>query len=195
MITLTLPFWMQKGELAKLRCASQSFWEKVDLWLQLSLTKFDLLTCDLVFVDCVAWERKITRLDGEDEMIYRRRVHYAFLNAQDAGMNRGMFNIFERLGVPLQGILERQPNKDWDVVTIELSDDALSTHKNLINLLVNTYGATCRRYEYQVSTKVVQFVHVGLMQWSHQVYVSTPPPPAPAKPVIPINNILFWAYA
>lgn len=192
MITLTLPFWMQKGELAKLRRASQSFWEKVDLWLKISLTKFDLLTCDLVFVDCVAWERKITRLEGEDEMIYRRRVHYAFLNAQDAGMNRGMFNIFERLGVPLKDILERQPGKDWDVVTFEFSDDALSTHKNLINLLASTYGATCRRYEYQVTINVAQHVHIGQMAWSHQVHVSTPPPPVPIRP---INNILFWAYA
>ena len=94
MIKLTLPFWMNKGELNKLKNASQEFWEKVEIWLKISLTKFDVLTCDLIFVDYIAWERKVTRLEGEDETIYRKRVDFAFVNSQDAGMTKGMFNIF-----------------------------------------------------------------------------------------------------
>ncbi|MEC4728854.1 hypothetical protein HWQ46_25395 [Shewanella sp. D64] len=191
---VTLPFWMQKGELDKLRAASQSFWERVHQWMLISLTKFDLLTCDLVFVDCVAWERKITRLDGEGELIYRKRVHYAFENAQDAGMNRGIFNIFERLGIPILGIDERQPGRDWDIVTIEMTDDMLSNQKALINLLIDTYGATCRRYEYGVRTTINQYVHIGEMRWNQSTLVSAPPPPAPEHIALPTNDIMLWFY-
>lgn len=171
MFKLELPFWMQKGELKKLNDAAQSFWDRVEKWLQISLTRFDLMTCDLIFVDHIAWERKISRLDGEIESIYRKRVNYAFINAQDAGMTRGMYNIFERLGIAIFDIKERQPNKDWDIVTIEMSDDILSNHKTLVNLLIQTYGATCRRYEYSVTSTLIQHVGIGDMSWSHQTNV------------------------
>ncbi|MEF1204319.1 phage tail protein [Photobacterium damselae] len=174
MLKLELPFWMNKGELNKLKKASQSFWEQVQSWVSISLTKFDLMTCDLVFVDLIAWERKITRLDGEIESVYRKRVLYAFINAQDAGMTKGMFNIFERLGIPVFDIRERQPGKDWDIVTIELSDDILSDHKPLVNLLIKTYGATCRRYEYSASQIVKQYTHVGTMSCRHNVNIAVP---------------------
>ena len=137
MLKIELPFWMQKGELKKLNNATQSFWDRVEKWLQISLSRFDLMTCDLIFVDHIAWERKISRLDGEIESIYRKRVNYAFINAQDAGMSRGMYNIFERLGIAIFDIKERQPDKDWDIVTIEMSDDILSNHKTLVNLLIH----------------------------------------------------------
>lgn len=175
MLKLELPFWMQKGELKKLNDAAQSFWDRVEQWLQIPLSRFDLMTCDLIFVDHIAWERKITRLSGEIEPIYRKRVNYAFINAQDAGMNRGMYNIFERLGIPIFDIKERQPGKDWDVVTIEMSDEILSGYKTLVNLLIQTYGATCRRYEYSVTSTLKQYSGIGLMTWSHQTVVATEP--------------------
>jgi hypothetical protein len=175
MLKLELPFWMQRGELHKLNLAAQSFWTQVEQWLSIPLSKFDLMTCDLILVDHIAWQRKIKRLDNEIEPIYRRRVNHAFVNAQDAGMNQGMYAIFERLGIPIFDIKERQPDKDWDIVTIEMSDDILSNHKILINLLVQTYGATCRRYEYSVTTTLSQSVAVGEMNWNHQTLVATFP--------------------
>ncbi|GEK13213.1 phage tail protein [Aliivibrio fischeri] len=173
MLKITLPFWMNKRELKKLNLAAQSFWEKVELWFRLPLSKFNLMTCDLIIVDYVAWERKISRLNNEDELIYRKRVQFAFINAQDAGMTRGIYNIFDRLGIPVFDIRERQPGKDWDIVTIEMSDNILSNNKDLINLLVGTYGATCRRYEYSTTNEVKQYVHVGDMSWSHQTFVAS----------------------
>lgn len=169
---IQLPFWMNKGELKKLAAAGQGFWEQVEQWLTLPLSKTDLLTCDLILVDAEAWQRKITRLDGENEMIYRKRVNYAFLNAQDAGMTIGIKRIFARLGIQIYDIKERQPERDWDIVTIELDDTTLSDNRDLVNLLIQTYGATCRRYEYNVSNTIDDLtVFHGEMSWTHQTYV------------------------
>ena len=181
MLKIELPFWMNKGELKKLNSAAQGFWDKVERWMRISLSKFDLMTCDLIIVDHVAWERKISRLDGEIESIYRKRVQFAFINAKDAGMNRGIYNIFERLGIPVYDVKERQPNKDWDIVTIEMNDDILSGNKNLVNLLIQTYGATCRRYEYSVTATTNQYVSVGEMTCSYKTYIAELPPPPGIK--------------
>ncbi|MDD9174505.1 phage tail protein [Aliivibrio sp. S2TY2] len=172
MLKIELPFWMNKGELKKLNLAAQGFWETVERWMCISLSKFDLMTCDLIIVDHIAWERKISRLDGEIESIYRKRVQFAFVNAQDAGMNRGIYNIFERLGIPVYDVKERQPGKDWDVVTIEMNDELLSGNKELLNLLIQTYGATCRRYEYSITIETNQYLSVGEMSWTHQTYIA-----------------------
>ncbi len=171
MLKITLPFWMDKNELKKLAAASQSFWEKVEKWMQISLSRFDVMTCDLILVDYIAWERRIVRLEGEDERTYRKRVDYAFVNAQDAGMTAGMYRIFERLEIAIYDIRERQPDKDWDIITLEMDDETLSNKKNLISLLVKTYGATCRRYEYNVVTKLDSFNHYGQMNCSYKNFV------------------------
>lgn len=175
MVRLELPFWMNKGELSKLKNASQLFWENVQKWISISLTKFDIMTCDLIIVDLIAWERNIIRLDGELESVYRKRVLYAFINAQESGMTIGLFNIFERLGIPIYDIRERQPTEDWDIVTIEISDDILSEHRPLINFLVKTYGATCRRYQYSTSQKITQYINFGEMSWIHSINVAESP--------------------
>lgn len=171
MMKITLPFWMNKGELKRLSEAAQAFWEKVQIWLRLSLSKFDLLTCDLIIVDYVAWERKITRLDNEDEQTYRKRVNYAFINAQDAGMTAGMYRIFQRLGIIVFDIKERQRNRDWDIVTLELNPEDLADNKDLINTLIQTYGATCRRYEYNVTNKFQHYNHYGQMTASYKSFI------------------------
>ena len=171
MMQITLPFWMSKRELKKLKDASQSFWEKVEMWFRISLTKFDLMTCDLIIVDYVAWERKIERLENENELIYRKRVDYAFVNAEDAGMTAGIYRIFDRLGVPIYDIKERQPDRDWDIVTLELDGDTLAGQKELINLLIQTYGATCRRYEYNVTNNLPHYTHYGQMTCSYKSFV------------------------
>lgn len=163
MFNSKLPFWMRGIELKKLETAFNNLWNRVANWLGIPLSKFDLETCDLIIVDKTAYERNITRLEGESEPIYRKRVKFAFMNAKDAGIKEGMFRIFERLGIPLYDIKERQHNRDWDIVTFEVSDDILSQHKALVNLLVNTYGLTCRRYEYAVTDTIDQHVHIGTM--------------------------------
>lgn len=191
MMHITLPFWMNKGELRKLAAASQSFWEKVETWCLLSLGKFDLMTCDLIIVDYVAWERKIERLDGEDELIYRKRVDYAFVNAEDAGMTAGLYRIFERLGVSVYDIKERQPDRDWDIVTLELDPEALAGKKDLINLLIQTYGATCRRYEYNVTNKLALTNHYGQMtcQYISNVCHFYPEPPGITRQPLSHANV------
>lgn len=180
MMKIELPFWMSRNELKKLKDAAQKFWQLVEVTLRLPLTKFDVMTCDLILVDKVAYERKIERLEGEDELIYRKRVDFAFVNAQDAGMTQGMYNIFDRLGLTVYDIKERQPGKDWDIIMFELDDATLANNKELLNLLVRTYGATCRRYEYSVTDKITQNVHHGEMTWSHHSHIAKFPPVAPS---------------
>ncbi|RZP88965.1 phage tail protein [Vibrio vulnificus] len=176
MLNSKLPFWMRGPELKKLETAFNKLWQRVANWLGIPLSKFDLEKCDLIIVDKTAYERKIVRLDGEDEIIYRKRVKFAFVNAKDAGIKEGLFRIFERLGIPLYDIKERQGGRDWDIVTFEVSDDILSQHKALVNLLVNTYGLTCRRYEYAVTDTIDQHVHIGTMSAKYITDIAKPSP-------------------
>lgn len=186
MLNIKLPFWMRSHELKKLETAAHNLWKEVADWLGIPLSKFNLETCDLIIVDKTAYERKIARLDGEDEPIYRRRVKFAFANAKDAGIKEGMFRIFDRLGIPLYDIKERQADRDWDIVTFEISDDILSQHKNLVRLLVDTYGLTCRRYEYSVTDTIDQYIHIGAMNTQYTVDV------AEHQKKDPTNNLIHF---
>ncbi len=99
-----------------------------------------------------SWERNITRFNDEPEWLYRKRVAYAFVNAADAGSNIGFIKIMQRLGLSVISLKERQPNIDWDVISVELDDKQLSNAR-LVHVLIQDYGRTCRRYEY-VSTRL-----------------------------------------
>lgn len=157
---LKLPFWMdgqtltetpEPQEPAMLNNGMQSFWQRVRSWFMWPLTQSDPLTCSLDLLNLLAWERSIKRFNEEPLWMYRRRVAYAFINAKDAGSTQGFVSIFNRLGVPLISIAERQPDKPWDVVSLEL-DDSNVLNAALLSTIIQDYGRTCRRYEY-VSNK------------------------------------------
>ena len=69
-------------------------------------------------------------------------------NAIDAGSKKGFFRIFKRLGVDVVEILERQPGKDWDIVTLHLAETDFAEIEGLLGTLIRQYGMTCRRYEF-----------------------------------------------
>ena len=154
MIRLKLPFWLGGPELAKLRLAAQGWWEKWESWLQWPLLQLDATTCHLTILDLLAWQRDITRFKDEPESLYRLRVKYAFINAVDAGSTAGMKRILRRLGVGYVEIEERMPDRDWDVVLLRLSDSQLSTNPELLRVLIQQYGRTCRRYDFVTITPV-----------------------------------------
>jgi hypothetical protein len=154
MIKLNFPFWLDGPQLAKLKAAAQSWWEKVEGWLQWPLLQMDADTCHLTVLDLLAWQRDISRFKDEPESLYRLRVKFAFINAVDAGSTAGLKRILQRLGVGYVEIDERMPDRDWDVVMLRLSDSQLSLNPELLRVLIQQYGRTCRRYDFVTLTPV-----------------------------------------
>lgn len=154
MIKLELKFWLAGTELTKLKQAAQSWWESVEEWLRWPLLQMDAETCHLVMLDLLAWQRDITRFKDEPESLYRLRVKYAFINAVDAGSTAGMKRILQRLGVGYVEIEERMPDRDWDVVLLRFTDSQLAKNPELLRVLIQQYGRTCRRYDFVTLTPV-----------------------------------------
>ncbi|SDZ45269.1 phage tail protein [Pseudomonas sp. NFIX28] len=154
MIRLRLPFWLDGPELAKLKAAAQTWWEKIEGWLQWPLLQMDAETCHLTVLDLLAWQRDINRFKDEPESLYRLRVKFAFINAVDAGSTAGLKRILHRLGVGYVEIEERLEGRDWDVVLLRLSDSQLSENPELLRVLIQQYGRTCRRYDFVTITPV-----------------------------------------
>ncbi|BAV77768.1 phage protein [Pseudomonas chlororaphis subsp. aurantiaca] len=154
MIRLKLPFWLDGPELAKLKAAAQAWWEKVEGWLQWPLLQMDAETCHLTVLELLAWQRDINRFKDEPESLYRLRVKFAFINAVDAGSTAGLKRILHRLGVGYVEIEERLDGRDWDVVLLRLSDSQLSENPELLRVLIQQYGRTCRRYDFVTITPV-----------------------------------------
>ena len=154
MIKLNLPFWLDGPQLTKLKDASQKWWQTVEGWLQWPLLQMDADTCHLTVLDLLAWQRDISRFKDEPESLYRLRVKFAFINAVDAGSTAGLKRILQRLGVGYVEIDERMPDRDWDVVLLRLSDSQLSQNPELLRVLIQQYGRTCRRYDFVTITPV-----------------------------------------
>ena len=154
MIKIDLPFWLDGDEITKLKASAQAWWETVEGWMRWPLLQMDAETCHLAVLDLLAWQRDITRFRGESESLYRLRVKYAFINAIDAGSVAGFKRIFQRLGIGEVRISERQPDRDWDIVQLHLSDEQLSDNPALLDMVVNQYGRTCRRYEFVTTTEL-----------------------------------------
>ncbi|WP_419237918.1 phage tail protein [Photobacterium leiognathi subsp. mandapamensis] len=147
---LKLPFWLGRGELAKLAKALHGYWQKVIAVVQLPLANLDPMTAPIEFVDLIAWQRDIQRLTKEPEHIYRTRVKYAFEFAKAAGEIDGFERIFNRLGIQWMRQHERQDLQQWDVITIEVKDGDLAEQTYLMHQLIKQYGRTARRYRFQV---------------------------------------------
>ena len=161
MLKLSLPFWLDGPELAKLKAAAQVWWGKAENWLNWPLLQMDAENCHLSVLDLLAWQRDIQRFHGEPETLYRLRVKHAFINAVDAGSTAGMVRIFERLGVGYVEIQERQEGLDWDIVLLLFSDTQLSQNPELLRVLMQQYGRTCRRYDFVTITPVSMHIAVA----------------------------------
>ncbi|NER63480.1 phage tail protein [Pseudomonas sp. MAFF212427] len=158
MIKLDLKFWLAGTELTKLKQACQAWWEKVEEWLRWPLLQLDAESCHITILDLLAWQRDITRFKGEPESLYRLRVKHAFINSVDAGSIAGMKRILVRLGVGYAEIEERHPDRDWDVVLLQLSNTQLAKNPELLRVLIQQYGRTCRRYDFVTITPVAMGV-------------------------------------
>lgn len=164
------PAFLAKGIMA--------FWRRMRGWLLQPLAQQDPLTCSEAMLTLLAWERDITRFKGEPLALFRKRVKYAFINAQDSGEVAGFKRIFERLGIGWCELHERQDGTPWDVITIEVADSALTQNQQLMETLIQHYGRTCRRYRFQVLYPAMGYLHAGRIDMGHQVFAATLNKPA-----------------
>ncbi len=164
MIKLSLPFWLGGPQLARLQAAAQAWWAHVEIWCSWPLLQADAETCHPTLLDLLAWQRDITRYRSEPESLYRRRVKHAFINAVDAGSGAGLKRVLHRLGVGYVEIEERMPDRDWDVVLLKLSDSQLSDSPELLRVITQQYGRTCRRYDFVTHTRVA--LHIAALDFN-----------------------------
>jgi len=144
--TPALPFWMEGAETGSLASSAQSWFQKLGQVALLPARQLDPLTCQATVLDLIAWQRGVTRYRGEPERAYRLRVAYAYANAKDAGSVAGWGRIFQRLEVGEMDMEERMDGQDWDVLGVVLSDEDLSENQRLVEIIIEEYGRTCRRY-------------------------------------------------
>ncbi|WP_367165837.1 hypothetical protein [Kosakonia cowanii] len=168
---LALPFWMDNGEPQKLLRAARTFWQAVYGWLTWPVSQFDPLTCAEPLLNLIAYDRDISRFDGEPLTLFRKRVAYAFINAADAGSVEGFIRIFQRLGIGLVEVLERQPGIDWDIITLRLTDGQIASNTQLLVQIIQQYGRTCRRYQFEVITSEKLAIRAG---WDQGEYICYP---------------------
>lgn len=167
---MVLPSWMDKGEPQKLLKAVQNFWAEVYGWITWPLRQFDPLTCHEPVLNLIAYDRDISRFSGEPLPLFRRRVAYAFVNAADAGSVEGFISIFDRLGIGYVELMERQPDIDWDVILVRVSDNQIADNTQLMIQIIRQYGRTCRRYQFEVMTSENMTIRAGWDQGEYVVY-------------------------
>jgi hypothetical protein len=148
MIKIELPFWLDGPELAKLVTAATNFFTLAETWIKWPLGQMSALTCSEGILELLAYQRDIQRFTNEPINLYRNRVHYALVNAQDAGSKAGFIRIFERLGIGYVEISERFDATNWDVIGLKLSNSQISGNAQLLGDIILKYGRTCRRYTF-----------------------------------------------
>lgn len=171
--SLKLPSWMNKGEPAKLLRACAKFWQQVGEWVTWPLKQFDPLTCNDALLNLIAYDRDIKRFNGEPLALFRKRVAYAFVNAQGAGSVAGFIAIFARLGIGYVEILERQAGMDWDVIIVRVTDSQIANNTDLLMEIIRQYGRTCRRYQFEVITLNGMSIRAGWMDGEYICYQAT----------------------
>jgi hypothetical protein len=168
--SIVLPSWMSIGEPRKLASACRAFWDRYLFWVYWPLRQLDPETCSASLLDVLAYQRDITRFVDEPLDLYRKRVKYAFINAQDAGEVAGFIAIFERLGIGTVQIEERMPDQDWDVIGVTVTDSQITGNADLLMEIIRHYGCTCRRYEFRITNLEHLDIRAGWDGGEYQCY-------------------------
>ena len=162
---IKLPFWQQaqpdpsikteEGQLVKYARVKDRWWDKVQQWISWPLTAFDVETAPLIIVDLLAWQRDIDRFFNEPELLYRRRVKFAKMNADDAGSTAGFKRIWERMELGFIEVEERIDGIDWDIIRLNMTESLISEQPELLNFIIRKYGRTCRQYQFKTISNLV----------------------------------------
>lgn len=155
----SLPFWMGGEECSKLARAAHNWFTRLGEWAALPARQLDPLTCTSTVLDLLAWQRNVTTYQGEPERLYRLRVAHAYANARDAGSVAGWGRIFQRLELGGVALEERVAGQDWDVIGVVVDDTAFPDRQNVLEIIVQEYGRTCRRYRF--ISRIPQAVRVA----------------------------------
>lgn len=168
--SIVLPSWMNFGDPKKLANACRTFWTIYKGWVYWPLQQLDPEKCSESLLDVLAYQCDITRFVNEPLTLYRKRIKYAFVNAQDAGEVAGFIRIFERLGIGFVEINERMPGQDWDVIGVTVTDNQVTGNADLLMEIIRHYGRTCRRYEFRVITSESFSIRAGWDGGEYQCY-------------------------
>lgn len=168
MVEIKLPFWMNNGQLAKLAELFKKWWGLRLAMFKWLFSFFEEDTCPEFILNLIAYQRDTERFEGESLELYRKRVKYAYINAQDAGSTIGFKNIFERLGIGKIEIRERIAGQDFDIVHLKLTDSQLSENDALIYEIIRKYGRTCRRYAFLTENTIEIYLHYA--EFNHAYY-------------------------
>ena len=163
----SLSFWMNGAENSKLGKAAYAWFSLLGKTAAWSLDNRDPMTCDERTLNLLAWERCVRRYPGEPERLYRLRVKYAYANAKDSGQTAGWGRIFERLELGGLSLAERVPGQDWDRVGIIADDSQFPDQQYVLEIIIEDYGRTCRRYYFDSRIPIPALAHVGRFSW-HQ---------------------------
>jgi len=145
---ISLPFWMGGEKAKRLASAAHEWFERLGQWAATPLRMLDPMTCSPRVLDLLAWQRSVTPYAGEPERLYRLRVAHAYANARDAGDTAGWKRIFKRLELGPVSLDERVDGQDWDIINVTVNAQSLSAFQGAMDLLVDEYGRTCRRYQF-----------------------------------------------
>lgn len=168
MIEIKLPFWFNNKEVSKVKSLFEKWWQ-IGLYLvSFPLQIFDVMTAPEWLVNLIAYQRDIERFKGEPLELFRKRVHFAYINAEEAGSVQGFKNIFQRLEIGEVELIERFDEVNWDVIRLKLTDDQIAKNNKLLTAIVRKYGRTCRRYEYY--TENIQVVEIASGSIEHIYY-------------------------
>ncbi|WP_109079245.1 phage tail protein [Aggregatibacter kilianii] len=167
---IKLPFWMDKGELAKIAALFGKWWDYVQSAVKFPFEILDEEKCSERILNLIAYQRDVERFENEPLELFRKRVKYAFINAKDAGSKAGFIRIFDRLGIGYVELEERFDLENWDVIKIRLTDKQLAKNIDLLNLIIRKYGRTCRRYTFDVITAETVTIHHGEFEHDYQSF-------------------------
>lgn len=165
-MNIKLPFWMDGVATRQIADLFAKWWQlSIKRMVELPLKLLDEDNCSETMLNLIAYARDVERFEGEPLSLFRKRVKYAFINAQDAGSKAGFIRIFARVGIGYVEIEERFDAENWDVIKIILSDSQMAHNRELLNLIIRKYGRTCRRYTYEVITKLP--LHLSARSFNH----------------------------
>lgn len=162
-----LPFWMDGEESRKLCRAARTFFQRLGEAAIWPARQCNPMECTPEVLDLIAWQRCVTRYPGEPERLYRLRVTHAYANARDAGQTVGWGRIFERLELGGVTLRERVLGQDWDRVGIVADDSQFPDQQNVLEIIIEDYGRTCRRYYFDSRIPLPLAGNVGVFDHHH----------------------------
>lgn len=164
----TVSFWMDGANAQALCLAAQQWFQRLGDAAIWPVRQCDAMTCSLLVLDLLAWQRGVTRYEGEPERLYRLRVKYAYANGRDAGGTAGWKRIFTRLELGGLELAERVVGQDWDRVGIIADDSKFPDQQDVLEIIINDYGRTCRRYYFDSRIPVTATAYVGRFSWDQE---------------------------